>query len=195
LGGLAFAGTAGFGHTGERSGAAQSLPAPTDTVALNCSQPRIAYLVVAPLSANVSPLENQMFSASALDSCGGPMAEAVSFSWWLSSPSLGLLNSSEGPAVAYSACLAPMSGILHVEASSGGITVFANSTIAVTLQNPGWQDPSQGSTSGTAGGGELSGLSEGQRYALGVAIPLLAATAAAVVLYGRRKGRGGEGGP
>jgi len=129
-----------------------------------------------------------MFTADAEGACGTPLTQGVSFSWWLSSPSLGLLNSSDGPLVAYSACLAPMGGVLHVEAKSGGISLFANSSITVTLQNPGWQDPSSNSSAGTLGGSGSSGPA-GVREVVAVGvIVLLGGGAGAVVLYGRRRG-------
>jgi len=152
----------------------------------------LARFTIDPAVVNISPLQGQRFTATAESTCGTPLTSKTTFSWWLSSPSLGLLNSSDGPAVAYTACLAPMGGLLHAEATSGGVTLYSNSTIAVTLQNPGWQDPSSNSSSGALEGSGASGPAETQREAAALLVGLLVAGAVAVVLYGRRKGRRGE---
>ncbi len=154
----------------------------------DCSGGALAHLATYPAAVNISPLEDQMFTAAAESACGTPLTQGVSFSWWLSSPSLGLLNSSNGPLVAYTACLAPMGGILHVEAKSGGVTLQANSSITVTLQNPGWQDPSSNSSAGTLGGSGSFGAPPIREDTAVVVIVLLGGGAAAVVLYGLRRG-------
>jgi hypothetical protein len=154
----------------------------------DCSGVALAHLATYPAAVNISPLQDQMFTADAESACGTPITQGVSFSWWLSSDSLGLLNSSNGPLVAYSACLAPMAGILHVEAKSSGISLFANSSITVTLQNPGWQDPSSNSSAGTLGGSGSTGAAGAREVAAVAVIVLLGGGAVAVVLYGRRRG-------
>jgi hypothetical protein len=177
--------SAGYGPGSSRataSGLASRLAVP-----LTCSEARLSHLFTTPASANVSPLEDQKFTVTALNACGTPLAQMPAFSWWLSSPSLGLLNSSSGPDVAYTACLAPMDGILHVAATSGGLTFYANSSITVSLQNPGSESSGTGASNGSTGGSGAPGPAALPRDLLELGVVGLGIGGVVVLLYGSRK--------
>jgi hypothetical protein len=152
----------------------------------NCSRTALASLTTAPASAAVLPLENQLFIATAESACGTPPAQATSFFWWLSSPSLGTLNASGGATIAYTACVAPMDGVLHVRATSGGITRYANSSISVSGQSSSGTNPPPGAPSGSPSGGGLS-IPRGNPWAgLGIMVAFVA-MAGLVLYFGHRK--------
>ncbi len=186
-------GLSGLSSAARSSPPIESSPAPSTLLSQTpgarspqtCQGNVLTQIVSSPPSANVSPLEDQEFVVSALNGCGTPLTQPASFSWWLSSPSLGLLNSSDASTVAYTACLAPMSGVLHVAVTSGGITLYANSSIAVTLQNPGWESSGSGASSGDPGGAGSSTAIVHETLELGVV--LLAVGGVALLLHGRRK--------
>jgi hypothetical protein len=175
--------------TGPGAGGTANNPMATSRThgsSVGCSEGPEVKLNVSPGFANVSPLEAQVFTATALDACGSPLGGLATYEWWLSTPALGLLNASGGSSVAYTACLAPMDGVLRVRATVGETTAFANATIAVTLQNPGWEvspsNPSAGGSSNAASGG-----SPGVRVAWGVGVAVLATIGLVFFAYARRR--------
>ena len=102
----------------------------------------------------------------------------MSFSWSLSSLSLGTLNASGGQTIAYTACVAPMDGALHLEATSDGVTLYANASISVSDQVPFSQNTSP----------------QGAPWAAAGVVGASFALAAAVLYAGRRRRmRGGPG--
>ncbi len=114
----------------------------------SCSASGLATLSVTPAKTSVLPLEVRTFTATPADSCGNPLSGNASFKWWLSNVELGTLGATSGATVSYSACVAPMSGILHVRATVGGVTRYANSSISVS----GEPSPSSGSPPTGSGG-------------------------------------------
>ncbi|MGA8603881.1 MAG: hypothetical protein WB788_02285 [Thermoplasmata archaeon] len=168
--------------TSERPGALATDRVASHSTPQNCSETLLATLTATPAKVAATPLEVLMFSAVAKNACGAPLASGTNFSWWLSSVALGTLNSSAGSTVAYTACIAPMGGVLHVKASSGAVTLFANSSISVSAQASSGSSPPSPSGGGASGGPTVSWVG------LGVMAALLGA-AAAVLLAGRRKRR------
>lgn len=155
---------------------------------LNCSGSGLASLTVTPASVAVLPLQVQVFTATADDACGTPLGQNVTISWWLSSVSLGTLNSSAGVKVAYTACVAPMSGVLHARATAGAVTLWTNASISVSSHSSSGSGPPPSSSNGSLSG---DGPSPGQGVPWG-GIGIMAALllGAGVVLFiGRRKGR------
>lgn len=146
----------------------------------------MADLKVNPAKVAATPLEVLLFNAATENGCGVPFTQGVTFSWWLSSVSLGALNSSTGSSVAYTACVAPMGGVLHVKAALGLTTLYANSTISVSAQASSGQSPPP-----TSGGGLPTGVAPSSTTAdswVGVGIMVaLFAGAAAVLIAGRTK--------
>jgi len=124
------------------SGTATVVRVGDQAVPESCSQSAFARLSVTPASVAALPLQNQIFAATAENACGDTLAQPVSFSWSLSSLSLGTLNASGGSTIAYTACVAPMNGVLHVEATSGGVTLYANASISVADHAPFAQNTS-----------------------------------------------------
>jgi len=165
------------GLVGPRSGPEQSSSSNLgslgpQSIPQNCSGTALADLSATPAKVAATPLEVLMFTAVAENACGAPLTQATSFSWWLSSVSLGTLNSSAGKIVAYTACIAPMGGVLHLKATSGAVTLYANSSISVSAQS------SSGSGSPSSPGVSWAGV--------GIMAALLVA-AGVVLLAGRRK--------
>lgn len=150
-----------------------------------CTPAVMTGLTVAPATVEVLPLEDQVFLASTMSSCGSSMTQNTSFTWWLSSGSLGALNSSAGSRIAYAACFAPMGGVLHVKATSGSVTLFANSSITVSGQQPSGQSPDPNPTAGAPI------PSPGVPWAA-IAMVTLVLLAGAVLVVGLRKPKGGD---
>jgi hypothetical protein len=151
----------------------------------NCSGTGLADLTATPAKVAATPLEVLLFTAVAETACGASPTPATSFSWWLSSVSLGTLNSSAGRTVAYTACIAPMGGVLHLKATSGAVTLYANSSISVSAQSSSGSSPPS-SPSGFPGGVGASNGSSISWVGVGIIAALLAA-AGAVLFAGRRK--------
>ena len=163
----------------------------TSRPSANCSDGGLASLSVTPRAIRLLPLDVQWFSAVAENSCSVSLTHNVTFSWWLSSVSLGTLNGTGGGAVAYTACVAPMSGVLHLKAVSNQVTLFANATISVTGHASG--DPNatsvvSGAGAGGAGGLNFDGVPVGS---VGIMAGLIVLAATALYL-GRRRGPGGK---
>jgi len=145
-----------------------------------CSSAQLVALVVTPPQADVLPLTGHEFNATAENGCGNPLTQNVSISWWLSSDALGSLNATSGPVIAYTACLAPMAGVLHVRATSGSVSLYNNSSIAVSS----WPSPVT----------NASNAPPGVRW---VGIEVIAGTiaiAAAILVVARRMRGQGNGG-
>ena len=152
----------------------------------NCSDNVLENVTSSPAKVAVTPLEAQTFSAVADSACGTPLVGNVSIVWWLSSASLGTLSASHGTTTAYTACLAPMDGTLHVKATWGGLTRYANSSISVAGRSgSGPKPPPSSSDAGSGGAGSPSpvGVPWG---ALAIMVALLGG-AAIVLILGRRK--------
>ncbi|MGP8075316.1 MAG: hypothetical protein ACLP8Y_01035 [Thermoplasmata archaeon] len=171
----------------ERSVSTVNAPVSLIAAPENCSSTVLASLTATPANISVTPLEVQTFSATADSACGTPLVQNVNVSWWLSSASLGTLSSSSGPTTAYTACLALMGGFLHLKATSGGITRYANSSISVSLHSTPGQDPPPGSSDGASGGAGSSSPVAVPWGALAIMIALLGG-AAIVLVIGRRRG-------
>jgi hypothetical protein len=176
---------------GEGAGTMHGLPSPVPALGpdhspdgQNCSNSVLASVAVTPNKVTVLPLAVQSFSALAESACGSPLTQNTTFSWRLSSVELGALNATAGAIVAYSACVAPMDGVLHLEATAAGVTVYANSSIAVSAGTP----PPPNTPSGPSGtGGPATPPNN-----LGLGIGIMAAcfvTAGGVVIVGRRPSR------
>ncbi|MFZ0699808.1 MAG: hypothetical protein WAN74_06445 [Thermoplasmata archaeon] len=154
-------------------------------VSSNCSGTVLARLNATPTQADVIPLGVQMFTATTESACGTPLTQSTSFAWSLSSIALGTLNSSVGATIAYSACVAPMGGALEVKATSGGVTLYANSSISVTVQSSSTQNSTSSPPGEPLGGSQSSNL-RGDLWA-GLGIMAASLVAAAVILhFGRR---------
>jgi hypothetical protein len=152
----------------------------------NCSSSMLALLTATPTKVAVAPLDVQVFAANAESACGTPLTDNVSITWWLSSVSLGTLSSTGGSTTTYTACIAPMDGVLHVKAVDGGLSLFANSTISVSLQSTSGSNPAPGAPTGATGDGEPSSSVPVPWGAVGIMGALLG-TAAVVLVLGRRK--------
>jgi len=147
--------------------------------ASNCSATALASLSTSPAKFTASPLATRMVTAIAVSPCGGRLTVGVTYAWWLSSVSLGTLNNTNGASTVYTACIAPMDGTLHVKATNSGITLYANSSIAVSAQaSAGSGAPS--SPVGQSGGTTLPWAG------IGVASVLLGG-AVVVLMVGLRK--------
>jgi hypothetical protein len=153
-----------------------------------CSGSGLPVLAIHPGNVNVSPLQDQVFWATVSNGCGSSTGEATVFSWWLTPTYLGVLNSTAGAAVAYSACLAPMSGTLHVTATTGGQTLYANSSVAVTLQNPGWENTGADASNGSGSVAGNSRLTPVTQEAAVIGVSLLVLVGVVALIYAR-KGR------
>lgn len=154
----------------------------------NCSGTALAHLAITPVQVAATPLQVLMFSATSENVCGTPLTPPAGFSWWLSSVSLGTLNSSTGSIVAYTACIAPMGGVLHVKASSGAVTLYANSTITVSASSSSGPSPSPSTPGGFPGGVTPSSAATISWSGLAIMVALFAA-ALAVLMVGLRKRR------
>lgn len=152
----------------------------------NCSTNGLARLAIDPPTARVLPLANDVFWASATNACGSPVGPGVAYTWSLSSIELGALNTTTGPTVAYSACLAPMDGALHLRASDGPVTLFSNSTVSVTGQGSAGSSPAPAGSSNSSGGTENPTVhlsaTEGA-----LAVAAIFALAGVVLAFGLRK--------
>ncbi len=185
LGAFALPGPAGHRQGSELSGTSSIGRSDPPSIPQNCSETVLADLSATPAKVAVTPLEVLMFAAAAENACGTPLTQNLSFSWWLSSVSLGTLNSSAGRTVAYTACVAPMGGVLHLKATAGAVTLYANSSISVSAQSSSGSSPPS-SSSGFPGGVGSSNAPTISWAGVGIMATLLVA-AAAVLLAGRRK--------
>ena len=96
-----------------------------------CSNTSLGSILVSPLVATVSASASQTFTARSLSTCGTDLTNLTNFSWRLSSASVGTLGSSSGPTVVYTACVAPMDGVLHVVGILGSAYRSVNATIRI----------------------------------------------------------------
>ena len=97
----------------------------------NCSTLSLSSVRVSPQSVSVSASATQTFTATALSACGTTLTNTTHFSWRLSSSSVGSLGSTVGASVVYTACLAPMDGVLHLVGTYNGTSLTANATIKI----------------------------------------------------------------
>ena len=160
-------------------------PVSAQTVPAKCSTAALASFAVTPAVAYVPPLETQVFTATAMSACGTPLTQNTTFRWWLSSASLGSLSSGSGTSIVYDACVAPMDGVLHVRASSGAVTLFADSSISVSGQQTSGPSPGSSPSTGSSGTGAESNSAGIRWAATGMVTFLLLAGAA--LLIGRWK--------
>jgi hypothetical protein len=181
VGGATFIGArGGSGASGLPSVRASEIPG-------NCSDTELAHLALSPASVAVLPLKVEIFSVAAENGCGTPLAVATSFAWWLSSISVGALNATTGASVAYTACVAPMGGVLHVKAMSGEVTLFANASITVSGQGSSGGSPAPGAPGGSLGSGGAS--SPALTRTEGIALISGCFLGAALILYLGRRNR------
>ena len=96
-----------------------------------CSNGSLQSIVVTPQIVTVSASGSQTFSARGVSNCGTNVTGLMHFSWRLSSVTVGSLASSSGPTVVYTACVAPMDGILRLVGSLGSVNLTANATIRI----------------------------------------------------------------
>ncbi len=89
----------------------------------NVPPPTVASVQVTPTAANLAAGAVQDFAASATNSFGYPAPPGVVFTWSLSPPGIGTLNSSVGSSVAFTAGSASGGGALYVNATLAGTTV------------------------------------------------------------------------
>ena len=186
LGTFGLTGLTGPGLGPERSNAPAFGSAGVNPIPQNCSQTVLAGLTATPAKVGATPLEVLLFTAVATNACGAPLAQDAVFAWWLSSVSLGTLNSSVGRTVAYTACLAPMGGILHLKATSGTVTLYSNSSISVSAQSSSGPDSPVplGGFPGEAGSASGPGVSWA-----GVGIMAALLVGAGLVLVAGRRNR------
>lgn len=146
---------------------------------VNCSDPVLTSFLVTPTAAEVMGLHTQDFAATAVGSCGVNLTQGTTVNWALSSGALGTLSSSTGASTTYTACLAPMSGLLRVTGSFQGVTLQVNVSIVVSYASAGGPNSPGGPNGGTATPGDL--LSAGKWLGWSVAaILVVAGTALAV---------------
>jgi len=156
--------------------------APFDQAGGNCSVSSIGLVSVTPQSVSVGGSARETFTATALSNCGTVLTNSTQFSWRLSSSSVGSLGSDSGPSVVYTACLAPMDGVLHVEGAYNGTSRTANATIKIAGAGGG---AFPGAPVVTAGNGSES-LWSGTDVGLAL-MGLLIVGGIAVFLWGQRK--------
>lgn len=131
----------------------------------NCSGTILTRLAVTPMAVEVVGLHTQEFVATAVSSCGANLTPITTVSWALSSGALGTLSSNAGASTTYTACLAPMSGLLHVTGSFQGVTLRVNVSIAVSYasaggsSSPGAPNASPATPGVPLGGGGWAGWS------------------------------------
>lgn len=107
------------------------LAGPTGEVPSGCSSLALTRVIIAPGNLSIKGESTQVFTATALDSCGASVTNNSNFSWSLDPSALGTLSPDGRDAVAYSACIAPMGGTLRVSATDGAVMVTTNASVAV----------------------------------------------------------------
>jgi hypothetical protein len=150
----------------------------------NCSAATLTNLSTTPARVQATPLAVEWFTATASNACGAPVTGNVTYSWWLSSVSLGTLSSSVGTTTAYTACVAPMDGTLHLKATSAGVTRYANASISVSTRSSGSNPPP--SSGGTLGAPPAPGGAAIPWWGIGATVALFGG-AAVVLVVGLRK--------
>jgi len=96
-----------------------------------CFNASLGSILVSPRLASVSASGSQTFTANALSTCGTDITNLTHFWWRLSSTTVGSLGSDTGPTVVYTACVAPMDGVLHLVGILGNVNLSVNATIRI----------------------------------------------------------------
>jgi hypothetical protein len=96
-----------------------------------CSGDLLGSILVSPEVATVSGSASRTFSAEAISTCGFNITNITHFSWRLSSTSVGSLGSTTGSVVIYTACVAPMDGVLHLTGYRGNVTLNVSASIRI----------------------------------------------------------------
>lgn len=108
----------------------------TLTVDSPTGNPTLASVSISPTSANLTYGGEQTFQASALDSLGASLLSGVSYTWALSSSSLGTLSSTTGSSVGFTASSTAQTGTLTVTGVDGGVTKSYSVDIIVSASLP-----------------------------------------------------------
>jgi len=154
----------------------------------SCSNGTLASVRVTPDVVSVGASSSQSFSASAWSACGTILTNLTDFTWKLSSTSVGSLAADQGTTVVYTACVAPMDGVLHLSASYNGTVRSANATIRIAGGGIGAPPVSSGALPGAPGNSASS------EPFLGFALmATLIGGGVVVFLWGQRSGRSKSG--
>ena len=189
---LLVAGVPGPGHAASSSPAGPSRGAaglatssvPRDHSSGGCLGIEIGFLQISPADVTVVGLSSRTFTATAWSTCGSNLTASTQFTWRLSSVEVGSLASSAGPIVVYTACEAPMTGVLHLLGVYEGVNVSANATIHIAGGGGGgaFGIPASSAGNGTTGNPLM-------RWVGAAVVGILFAGGVAVFLYGPRARR------
>jgi len=150
----------------------------------NCTPVWLGSVRVSPQTVSVGPSATQTFTGIALSTCGASLTNLTHFSWHLSSSSVGSLGSASGTSVVYTACIAPMEGVLHLVGTFNGTNLTANATIKIAGGSGGGAIGFPGQSSENGGSNSSS-----DRW-MGYPVMVILITGAIVVfLWGRRPER------